>query len=105
MNNKGIQRRIAHFPCDLQRFKGREVSANIAKVRLFFPCLYLTKMLVASMLIIPTASEGNNTKPKIAKATNRHPSSPSLPLSLLVFNLLSIAFHLKSPEDVMYWST
>jgi hypothetical protein len=68
MNKRGIQHRIAPFPCNLQWFRDRKVSSKIAEVGLFFTSSNSRKALAASMLIIPGASEGNRTNPKMAKA-------------------------------------
>jgi hypothetical protein len=40
----------------------------MAEIGLFFVCSNSRKALAASMLIIPAASEGNRTSPKMAKA-------------------------------------
>ena len=80
------------FPCNLHWFSDMKVLTKIVIV-----------VLVASTLIIPPASDRNNTKPKMAKATTWYLSSPNFPSSLFVFNLSSISFHLKLPLVVLYW--
>jgi hypothetical protein len=53
--------------------------------------------LMASILIILAAYDGNNTNSKMAKTTAWYLSSPNFPSFLFVFSLASISFHLKLP--------
>jgi len=93
MNNKGILS-LAPFPCNRQWFSDRKVSAKITIIGLLFVCSYSVKALVVSKPITLT-SDGNKTKPKMAKETAWYFSSPNFPSSLFILIFSSISFHLK----------
>jgi hypothetical protein len=94
--NIGLQHLMAPFPCILQWLSDSMVLAKIAEEGLIRSYSYSTKTFAASKLMTPIL-DGNNTSPKMAKATNLYRSSPNLPSSTFFFILASMTFHLKPP--------
>ena len=102
--NIGMQHLMAPFPCVLQWLSDNMVSPKIADEGLIQSRSYSMKTLAASKLMTPI-SDGNNTSPKMAKATNLYRSSPNLPSSAFFFIRASMTFHLKPPSAIYIdWS-
>jgi len=92
---------MAPFPCILQWLSDNMVLAKIAKEGLIRSYSYSTKTFAASKLMTPI-SDGNNTSPKMAKATYLYRSSPNLPSSAFFFIPASMNFHLKPPSATLH---
>jgi len=93
---------MAPFPCILQWLSDNMVSPKMADEGSIRSRSYSMKTLAASKLM-PPISEGNNTSPKMAKATNLYRSSPNLPSSAFFFIQASMTFHLKPPSATLHW--
>jgi hypothetical protein len=68
MNSIGIQHCITPLPYNVQWFSDRKVLVKIIVEGLLFVCSYLIKALATLILIIPAASDENNTNPRMKKA-------------------------------------
>jgi len=97
-----MQHLMAPFTCVLQWLSDNMVSPKMAEEGLILSRSYSMKTLAASKLMTPI-SEGNNTSPKMAKATNLYRSSPNLPFSEFFFIRASMTFHLKPPSTTLHW--
>jgi len=102
--NIRMQHLMAHFPLILQWLSDSTVSAKITKEGLIWSYSYSIKAFAASKLMT-LILDGNNTRPKMAKATNLYCLSPNLPSSTFFFIRASMTFHLKPPlATYICWS-